>query len=1057
MNTFFISPLIPFKFYVMIQKEKNNSSYNWTPNEIKFLNNINKLFDYDNFLTQEDKETLYSITDKIFDKVPEYKELKSKFYFIIQSSLNENTNYNYVYNNLLKQRNYKQIINPYSVDSINMCVGLSDTGPLVEVDVSKFKELKSDSEKFKYINKLIETKDDNIKNITHDILSKSYVDPKINNLTKILSNKSVLYNILEGENFIPISDTFETIDLINNPTNVENIINKFKQNIQSNYFVIKPAGGTLSDGVGIYEKDKLDLNFVETWIKNPNNNKHSLTGGYPSWILSEFIQSFLWKLEGQNLTSKVFSQLAEKEPKLKFNFDDKIGRINKFRFWTLYTIIDDEFTSYLYKDAYAEIALEELTNYSKTQLDPANIEEFYQNLLDVEEDNKIFAEIIKNNGPKNLEQEKIEALTVGTYLDFARVINDKTYPNGTNGTNGPNGQDAWNNIVMPNMYILVNNLASRIKKYMSCMNKFTLKGSKCCYSFFALDIIIDSNNKPWLLEINSRPFIGFDDYFRKYDPNNNHILNVNDVINGILGLTTDIVNGAGHKLVNYNQFLVTNIDKLNETQNKFYVPLSLGITDTATSKIYNELYNILDENNYSSFPYPRQMGKSVTKSIGFRGMSPISKFLISKIAKLGNDKFLSLMRELYPYDAKMKVLNRIVTLGFYLGDKAEMTKILKNKVKNWDSIIPYSDTINISELSDTQIIEKISNSPLETGKIIAKPAYGQQGKGIIISDNIQTLITEMRKNKEEKDFVISKYLDNPYLIKLKKQGVSGINYNDTYGRKCHLRAYVLIKKGTNTNTNTNKLSVYLYKESLIFCAAKEYNSCSNEKEYCNLTNLYFGSQYYKDVLNKNPNDAYKDLSGLAKDLIPQSEYPQLIKKIKHIIKTTILAVQDNLLCLNNNECYQYIAFDLHLEKSSSGSLEPIPWLLEVNATPGLKSPDYQWQNVGGVHNFLESILNITTNTKISKNGKQLFEYLPFNKKLTEYDKIDLPLKYYYEKYDEKYNKINDKINDYKNIEYTCADNLYVNIKKALQLLNIPGRSYLTTKKTMCEALSLINN
>ena len=41
----------------------------------------------------------------------------------------------------------------------------------------------------------------------------------------------------------------------------------------------------------------------------------------------------------------------------------------------------------------------------------------------------------------------------------------------------------------------------------------------------------------------------------------------------------------------------------------------------------------------------------------------------------------------------------------------------------------------------------------------------------------------------------------------------------------------------------NQLKVYLYKESLVFCAAKEYNSCNasnnSPKEFCNLTNLYF--------------------------------------------------------------------------------------------------------------------------------------------------------------------------------------------------------------------------
>ena len=32
-NTFFISPLIPLKFYIMIQKEKNNPMLEWTNDE----------------------------------------------------------------------------------------------------------------------------------------------------------------------------------------------------------------------------------------------------------------------------------------------------------------------------------------------------------------------------------------------------------------------------------------------------------------------------------------------------------------------------------------------------------------------------------------------------------------------------------------------------------------------------------------------------------------------------------------------------------------------------------------------------------------------------------------------------------------------------------------------------------------------------------------------------------------------------------------------------------------------------------------------------------------
>ena len=127
-----------------------------------------------------------------------------------------------------------------------------------------------------------------------------------------------------------------------------------------------------------------------------------------------------------------------------------------------------------------------------------------------------------------------------------------------------------------------------------------------------------------------------------------------------------------------------------------------------------------------------------------------------------------------------------------------------------------------------------------------------------------------------------------------------------------------------------------------------------------------------------------------------------LERVKYIITRTIRAVKDDLLCINNNNnCYQYIAFDLHLENlQNSQNIAglndvnripvPVPWLLEVNATPGLKSPNYQWQNVGGLQNFLESILNITVGTKIPRGHKQLFEYLPYRQKINGFGIEEIP-------------------------------------------------------------------
>ena len=79
---------------------------------------------------------------------------------------------------------------------------------------------------------------------------------------------------------------------------------------------------------------------------------------------------------------------------------------------------------------------------------------------------------------------------------------------------------------------------------------------------------------------------------------------------------------------------------------------------------------------------------------------------------------------------------------------------------------------------------------------------------------------------------------------------------------------------------------------------------------------------------------------------------------------------------------------------------------------------------------------------MSKTGKQLFEYLPFTKKIL-YNKIDeIPFKKDFKKQIQKVSSL-------------CQDNYYTNLKKVLQLLNYPGRSYITTKESMCKAIKSV--
>ena len=990
MDTFFIPPLIPYKIYLIIKKFKNKEIFN--ESELNLIGNLEILYDYSQKL---DDNTVNNIIN-IVNKIDTYKNsnLKDKLVFIKQNDYNEITTYNYLIYSLLLQRNYIQIINAKQTKLITTSFGLSDIGPISDTQ-SSFNNL-NENEKLKYIDDFIKYSD--TKKIIHDIMAKSQITSKINTLTRILSNKSILYNLLEGEDFIPISYNFNIND---NDIKLQTILDNFKNNNKSEYFVIKPSSGTLSDGLVIKLVSELNINFIKEWTSNPDNNIYSNSDQYTTWILSSFIKSFLWKLNGPSNTSNFFK---EQVPELeKHEFNDSNGRINKFRFWCLWTIIDGKFTSYLYKNGYSELSLEELTNYSKTQLDPSNIELYYQELLNVSEDKDAFEDIQLNK----LKDSKLEASTVGTYLDFARVVNENNYPL---------GQKSWNNIVIPEMYKIVNTILEKTKRHINCINKNNnIKNNSGCYSYFALDILIDSNNKPWLLEANSKPFVGFSDWWNKYDPNNNHCLNSKSFFNNILSLTVDKINGTNNIPNTIEDFLITKEYNI-KNKSKNYIPFTLGLTDSSTNKIYNDLYNILDSNNYSSFPYANYEKSGV----GFKGLSPISKYLISKIDKLGKEHVLSLLRYLYPGDAKQKMLNKIMSLGFYLGDKSQLTIKIKENNNDWNNIIPWSivyDKTNINQ-SLNSLLKDMNFT------FICKPALGQQGQDILISNNINEIQTHINDLNYD-SWLISKYLDNPYLIKINKIGVSNINYNDSIGRKSHMRVYVLLHQ------KQGKLNAYMYKKSLIFSAAKEYNTCDEDSKYfCNLTNLYYGGLYYSK-LGKEPNDAYKDLSNITNEILDNDTYNILMKKVKVIVQKTILSVKGDLICLNyNNDCFQYIAFDFHLENEDTIR----PWLLEVNSTPGLKAPNYQFKESGGIHNYLENILNLTLDTKISKGNKQLFEFISFKKSYKDSLIID---------------ELNKPFN---NITDCMVNNSYFELKQLLIEKNIPGRSKLTTKEKMCKKL-----
>ena len=301
------------------------------------------------------------------------------------------------------------------------------------------------------------------------------------------------------------------------------------------------------------------------------------------------------------------------------------------------------------------------------------------------------------------------------------------------------------------------------------------------------------------------------------------------------------------------------------------------------------------------------------------------------------------------------IFSKILTLNHYLGNKKIMYDILSNDPRAFD-FLPLTAPFNVIESDYRNIIHHAMTFTPLIKTWILKPAVGLQGKDITISDDSTEMINFVNSNPHYSDWVISQYIDNPFLLKLKGNPKSGVVYNDTIGRKVHIRIYVLV---TRINNETH---IYLYKHNLIFCAVAEYKFDDLKYEYSNLTNLHLGSIYYNKILKKDGKQAYKDLSfpliETVSSLFGSEFYNKVVfPQLKNMLIVIFENSKDDFLkcdtyCTKNEKCkdlgcYQYIAIDIMPDDNFKLIL------LEINGNPGLNAPNYHW---GGTETFKNNIL-----------------------------------------------------------------------------------------------------
>ena len=261
-----------------------------------------------------------------------------------------------------------------------------------------------------------------------------------------------------------------------------------------------------------------------------------------------------------------------------------------------------------------------------------------------------------------------------------------------------------------------------------------------------------------------------------------------------------------------------------------------------------------------------------------------------------------------------------------------------------------------------KIEKKFSNYKLNLKDLwIVKPTNLFSGKGIHIFKSLRE-----EQKIDLKKYLISKYLDNPHLIK---------------GKKYDMRIYVLI-------TGFQPLRVYLYNEGLIRIAADKYqlNLNSLDNKYSHLTNTAINveNKKYKNPKSEMDESANKWNFKTYRNYLRKKnlDVDSLFEKIKDIIIKSLISGNRKIinatetLKLNDINMFNLFGFDIFIDKKLN------PYLLEVNTRPFLA--EYNKYDKIIKSNLFVDTLNIVGVTLYShdKKHKSYDESLSYNNKVT---------------------------------------------------------------------------
>lgn len=501
------------------------------------------------------------------------------------------------------------------------------------------------------------------------------------------------------------------------------------------------------------------------------------------------------------------------------------------------------------------------------------------------------------------------------------------------------------------------------------------------FHIYGADVLIDDNLDIKILELNGAPAINVKTrYYGLHDR-----IDYFELMEEVFQKVVDPIFPPKIKQEELNTFkLIYNTNVINENLPLYYIPDSIASN-------YPFILEAFKNRNF--IKRTKNLHDKIDIFYGLR-----EKYVTDDTNMNYYDEILNFMTSKRSRNAS--IINKIQGVTYFLANKGRLyEKLLKYKpTSEIHKYHPISEQC-CYENNDSEIKMKVKNMIKRYPNInewIVKPVHGSRGQGIKLfkldddakKQNLASQISEYICNYSNTDedivekqihkyWIISQYINNPHLIRLK---------DDTFGRKYNIRFYVLLTiddrlpthKNVESNSNNYEIiKAYVYSEYMIYFSMLEYNSKTIPEKYkgideskylndmVNLTNLEIVNNVYNELTSINPHAYYdKEKAKLEHTTLLSKIYPSnsnaipIIKKqAENIIKNTIDAVKYDLRPLNRfskdyKGCFNLLAYDSLLDES--GNL----WLIEINRGPDLKG---LYGNIG--HNasvkFFDDILKLT--------------------------------------------------------------------------------------------------